>query len=140
MPATAIIGYPPTMTADQVRVQVEGLLEDGWRRFKQPIAATPEATRQRLGAARTTMGPDCWLGMDCNWVFKTAREAIEFAGTIRQFELDWIEDVVPPGDASLVRAIRAGAARTVAMGDEQAARTTRSRCLHTTQSTSFAST
>ena len=54
LPATAIIGYPPTLTADQVREQVEGLLEDGWRRFKQPIAATQEATRQRLrGRARS---------------------------------------------------------------------------------------
>jgi L-alanine-DL-glutamate epimerase-like enolase superfamily enzyme len=119
LPATAIIGYPPTLTPDQVRAQVEGLLEDGWRRFKQPIAATPEATRQRLGAARATMGPDCWLGMDCNWVFKTAQEAIEFAETIRQFELDWIEDVVPPGDAAMVAAIRAGAGVPIAMGDEQ---------------------
>ena len=119
LPATAIIGYPPTLTADQVREQVEGLLEDGWRRFKQPIAATQEATRQRLQAARAAMGPDCWLGMDCNWVFKTAQEAIEFAKTIRQFDLDWIEDVVPPGDATLVAAIRAGAGVPIAMGDEQ---------------------
>ena len=65
------------------------------------------------------MGPDCWLGMDCNWVFKTAQEAIEFAKTIRQFDLDWIEDVVPPGDATLVAAIRAGAGVPIAMGDEQ---------------------
>jgi L-alanine-DL-glutamate epimerase-like enolase superfamily enzyme len=119
LPATAIIGYPPTLTADEVHVQVDALLADGWRRFKQPIAATPEATRQRLEAARLAMGPDCWLGMDCNWVFKTAQEAIDFATTIRKFDLDWIEDVVPPGDAALVAAIRAGAGIPIAMGDEQ---------------------
>jgi L-alanine-DL-glutamate epimerase-like enolase superfamily enzyme len=101
MPATAIIGYPPTLSADQVRAQVDGLLDAGWRRFTQPIAATPEATRQRLEAARATMGTDCWLGMDCNWVFKTAQEAIEFSERIRQFELDWIEDVVPAGDPAI---------------------------------------
>ena len=70
MPATAIIGYPPTLTPDEVAKQVETLLEAGWRRFKQPIAATPDETRARLRAARAAMGPDCWLGMDCNWVFK----------------------------------------------------------------------
>jgi L-alanine-DL-glutamate epimerase-like enolase superfamily enzyme len=57
--------------------------------------------------------------MDCNWVFKTAQEAIDFAGTIRKFALDWIEDVVPPGDAAVVAAIRAGAGIPIAMGDEQ---------------------
>src|SRR5439155_2138099 len=38
MPVTAIIGYPPTLTADDVAGQVEELLEAGLRRFQQPIA------------------------------------------------------------------------------------------------------
>src|SRR5204862_5208687 len=75
LPVTAIIGYPPTLTPPQVASQVEELLAAGWRRFKQPIAATPEDTRARLAAARSVMGPDCWLGMDCNWVFKRAADA-----------------------------------------------------------------
>jgi L-alanine-DL-glutamate epimerase-like enolase superfamily enzyme len=74
MLVTAIIGYPPTLTPVEVTQQVETLMEAGWRRFKQPIAATPEETRARLRAARDAMGPDCWLGMDCNWVFKSAAE------------------------------------------------------------------
>ncbi|MFL5953305.1 MAG: enolase C-terminal domain-like protein [Gaiellaceae bacterium] len=119
MPVTAIIGYPPTLTAEQVTAQVEELLEAGWRRFKQPIAATPEETRARLRAARAAMGPDCWLGMDCNWVFKTSADAIEFAKTIVDVGLGWLEDVVPPGNARLVAEIRRGAPVPIAMGDEQ---------------------
>ena len=62
MPATAIIGYPPTLTPAEVEAQVEALLEAGWRRFKQPIAATPDETRARLRAARAVIGPTAGSG------------------------------------------------------------------------------
>lgn len=119
MPAVAIIGYPPSLTPEEVGAQVERYRAAGWRRFKQPIAGTAEETRARLRAAREAMGPDCWLGMDCNWVFKSAAEAIELARTIQDVDLGWIEDVVPPGDARMVAEIRRGAGVPVAMGDEQ---------------------
>jgi L-alanine-DL-glutamate epimerase-like enolase superfamily enzyme len=119
MPVTAIIGYPPTLTPDEVTAQVESYLEAGWRRFKQPIAGTHEETRARLRAARSAMGPDCWLGMDCNWVFKNAPDAIEFARSIEDVNLGWMEDVVPPGNARMVAEIRRGAPMPIAMGDEQ---------------------
>jgi L-alanine-DL-glutamate epimerase-like enolase superfamily enzyme len=119
MLVTAIIGYPPTLTPVEVTQQVETLMEAGWRRFKQPIAATPEETRARLRAARDAMGPDCWLGMDCNWVFKSAAEAIDFAKSIANLELGWFEDVVPPGNARMVAEIRRGSPVPIAMGDEQ---------------------
>lgn len=119
MPVTAIIGYPPTLTPEEVASQVEAYLDAGWRRFKQPIAGTPEATRARLRAARAAMGPDCWLGMDCNWVFKSAHDAIEFAESIEDVGLGWMEDVVPPGNARMVAEIRRGAPMPIAMGDEQ---------------------
>jgi L-alanine-DL-glutamate epimerase-like enolase superfamily enzyme len=119
MLVTAIIGYPPTLTPVEVTQQVETLMEAGWRRFKQPIAATPEETRARLRAARDAMGPDCWLGMDCNWVFKSAADAIDFAKSIANLELGWCEDVVPPGNARMVAEIRRGSPVPIAMGDEQ---------------------
>jgi L-alanine-DL-glutamate epimerase-like enolase superfamily enzyme len=119
MPVTAIIGYPPTLTPQEVAGQVETYLEAGWRRFKQPIAATLDETRARLRAARAAMGPDCWLGMDCNWVFKNARDAIEFASSIGDLGLGWMEDIVPPGNARMVAEIRKSGAVPVAMGDEQ---------------------
>jgi L-alanine-DL-glutamate epimerase-like enolase superfamily enzyme len=119
LPVTAIIGYPPQLTPDEVAAQVDAYKAAGWRRFKQPIAATPEATRARLRAAREATGPDCWLGMDCNWVFKTAADAIEFAQSINDVDLGWMEDVVPPGNARMVAQISAGAGLPIAMGDEQ---------------------
>lgn len=119
LPATAIIGYPPQLTPGQVAEQVESLRAAGWQRFKLPIAGSPEETRARLRAAREAIGPDGWLGMDCNWVFRSAAEAIEFARTIDDVDLGWMEDVVPPGNARMVTEIRAEAGLPVAMGDEQ---------------------
>ena len=119
MPVTAIIGYPPTLTPSQVADQVDELRDAGWRRFKQPIAATLDETRNRLRAARSAMGSECWLGLDCNWVFKTADEAIEFAASIEDLGLGWMEDVVPPGNARLVAEIRNRCRVPIAMGDEQ---------------------
>jgi L-alanine-DL-glutamate epimerase-like enolase superfamily enzyme len=57
--------------------------------------------------------------MDCNWVFKSASEAIDFARTIHDVNLGWIEDIVPPGNARMVAEIRRGGGIPVAMGDEQ---------------------
>jgi L-alanine-DL-glutamate epimerase-like enolase superfamily enzyme len=119
MPATAIIGYPPTMTAEQVATQVEELYADGWRRFKAPMAATLDESRARLRAAREAVSDDCWLGVDCTWLFKTASEAIEFARSLQDLNLGWIEDVFPPGDAPLVVELREQGGVPVAMGDEQ---------------------
>ena len=119
MPVTAIIGYPPTLTPAEVASQVESYLEAGWRRFKQPIAATLDDTRARLRAARAAMGPDNWLGMDCNWVFKNSQDAIDFGRSIKDVNLGWMEDIVPPGNARMVAEIRRSGAVPVAMGDEQ---------------------
>src|SRR5579875_3228710 len=44
LPATAIVGYPPTMSAAETARQVEVLWEAGWRRFKVPISP-PWASR-----------------------------------------------------------------------------------------------
>jgi L-alanine-DL-glutamate epimerase-like enolase superfamily enzyme len=119
MPVTAIIGYPPTLTGDEIATQVEELHAAGWRRFKQPIAATPDETRARLRAARAAMGTECWMGMDCNWVFKSADDAVDFAASIEDVALGWMEDVVPPGNARMVADIRRRAGVPIAMGDEQ---------------------
>src|SRR5579884_2590143 len=67
--ATAIVGYPPSMTLEELDEQVRGLLADGWRRFKLPIAPTWEATLERLRVVRG-LGDELWLGLDVNWVFK----------------------------------------------------------------------
>jgi L-alanine-DL-glutamate epimerase-like enolase superfamily enzyme len=118
MPVTAIIGYPPTLTPEQVSEQVAELHAAGWRRFKQPIAGSHELTRDRLQAARDT-APDCWLGMDTNWVFKTVDDAVSFIDSVESLKLGWVEDIMPPGNARAIAEVRRRVRTPIAMGDEQ---------------------
>lgn len=118
MPVTAIVGYPPSISADETVAQIRGLWASGWRRFKLPIAPSPDASIARLRAARDAF-PDAWLGIDNNFYSKTAEDAIAFGRRLDGLSIGWFEDIVPPGDAQLVADIRAGISTPVAMGDEQ---------------------
>ncbi len=119
MPATAIIGYPPgTMGPEETGAQTAELYAAGWRRFKAPIAATPERTASRLRAARAA-ALDAWLGMDAAWVYEDVDSAASFIESIPDVGLGWFEDVFPPGDAAQLRALRERIDVPIAMGDEQ---------------------
>jgi L-alanine-DL-glutamate epimerase-like enolase superfamily enzyme len=118
MPVTGIVGYPPSISPEATVDQIAGLWAAGWRRFKLPIAPTPDASIARLMAAREAF-PGAWLGIDNNFYSKTAAEAIAFGRRLDGLGVGWFEDVVPPGDAAMVAEIRAAIATPVAMGDEQ---------------------
>jgi L-alanine-DL-glutamate epimerase-like enolase superfamily enzyme len=118
MPVTAIVGYPPSIGPSETAEQVERLWAEGWRRFKLPIAPTLDASVERLVAARQA-APHGWIGFDANMVFRSAAEALAFEARIRPLGLGWLEDVVPPGDAAMVAAVRRGSTVPVAMGDDQ---------------------
>ncbi|MFL5953293.1 MAG: enolase C-terminal domain-like protein [Gaiellaceae bacterium] len=116
--ATAIVGYPPSMPRAELEKQVLTLLAEGWRRFKLPIAPTWKATLDRLATVRG-FGDDLWLGLDANWVFKRVDDAVDHIRTLEPFRLGWVEDIMPPGHARQVAALRAAVDVPVAMGDEQ---------------------
>lgn len=119
MPATAIIGYPPgTMGPEETGAQTAGLYAAGWRRFKAPIAATPERSAGRLRAARAA-AKDAWLGMDAAWIYEDVDTAAAFIESIPDVGLGWFEDVFPPGDAGIIRRLRDRIDVPIAMGDEQ---------------------
>ena len=118
LPATAIVGYPPTMQPDELIEQIKGLQKRGWNRFKIPISPDLELSEARLRAARET-APNDWVGFDINMVLRTSEAVLDFEKRIRDLKLGWIEDVVPPGDAGMVARVRQGSETPVAMGDEQ---------------------
>lgn len=118
MLVTGIVGYPPSISPQATVDQIAGLWDQGWRRFKLPIAPTPDASIARLRAAREAF-PDAWLGIDNNFYSKTAAEAIAFGQRLDGLDVGWFEDIVPPGDAAMVAQIRAAIGTPVAMGDEQ---------------------
>ena len=118
MPVTAIVGYPPSISAEATVAQIADLWAKGWRRFKLPIAPTQDGSIERLRAAREAF-PAAWLGIDANFLHKTAVDAISFGRRLDGLGIGWFEDIVPPGDAAMVAEIRAGISTPVAMGDEQ---------------------
>ena len=118
LPATAIVGYPPTMQPEELAGQIKDLQKRGWNRFKIPISPDLELSEARLRAAREA-APTDWVGFDINMVLRTSEAVLDFEKRIRDLKLGWIEDVVPPGDAGMVARVRAGSKTPVAMGDEQ---------------------
>ena len=118
LPATAIVGYPPSISAGQTGDIITKLLAEGWRRFKLPIAPDPQLNIDRLEVARE-VAPDAWIGFDANMVFRTAPEVLDFERQIAHLKLGWIEDLVPPGDAGIIAAVHEGSSTPIAMGDEQ---------------------
>lgn len=120
LPATAIIGYPPAaMPPDRVREQIRELHEQGWRRFKIPIALPLDYGAERVLAAREAAGEDAWLGMDAAWVFRAVDDALAFLDGVKDARLAWFEDVFPPGDSAIVAELRRRSDIPIAMGDEQ---------------------
>lgn len=117
IPATAIIGYPPSVGPEQVETQVSRLFAQGWRRFKMPIGATTAATYERLEAA-SAAAPGCVLSVDGAWTFGSVDAAVDFCAGL-PVEIDWFEDVFPPGDPRPVAELRSRVRQRIAMGDEQ---------------------
>ncbi|MBX3030488.1 MAG: hypothetical protein KF809_10030 [Chloroflexi bacterium] len=118
MPVTGIVGYPPSISPQATVDQITALWDQGWRRFKLPIGPTRDESIARLQAAREAY-PEAWLGIDANFLHKTSADAIEFGKRLDGLDIGWFEDIVPPGDAQMVREIREGISTPVAMGDEQ---------------------
>lgn len=117
MPVTAIVGYPPTMSPEDIRVQVQQLWAAGWRRFKLAISPTLDATVARLEAVREVV-PDGWVGLDLNFSFDTVADVLDFERRLRALRLGWIEDVFTAGNAGAVAEIRRGSQTPIAMGDD----------------------
>ena len=117
MPATAIIGYPPTIDGRAVTAQVEDLYRRGWRRFKLPISADFDLARERVRAA-AAVADDIVLSMDAAWLFRDVNSAATFVRSLG-VKLAWFEDVFRPGDAGMVADLRREIDTPIAMGDDQ---------------------
>lgn len=117
IPATAIIGYPPSIGPSQINAQVSRLYAEGWRRFKMPVASNVPATYDRLEAA-VDAAPDGNFSLDGAWTFNSVEDAAEFCGGL-PVQIDWFEDMFPPGDSRPVAELRERVSVRIAMGDEQ---------------------
>lgn len=117
MPVTAIVGYPPTLSPQEVFDQVSGLYENGWRLFKLPMAAKLDIAKARLEAAASVSG-DIEISCDGAWMFDSVAVAASFLESL-DCELGWFEDPFPPGNARIIAALRERSPFPIAFGDEQ---------------------
>ncbi len=117
LPATAIVGYPPSRDGDDVGFEIEALVQRGWRRFKLPAAASTELTIRRVRAAAEAAAGGS-VSLDGAWLFRDAATVVNLLERL-VVPLEWIEDVMPPGAVEPLIALRAMTATPVAMGDEQ---------------------
>ncbi len=117
MPATAIVGYPPTLSPQEVTEQVGGLYEQGWRLFKLPMAADFAVSKARLEAA-ASVSDDIEVSCDGAWMFDSVDDAASFLGSL-DCELGWFEDPFPPGNARIIAELRERSPFPIAFGDEQ---------------------
>lgn len=118
LPATAIVGYPPSIEPEAAASQAQDLLGQGWRRFKLPCAPTLEATVERLRAVRD-VAPHAWLGLDMNMTMRTIPDVVRLDAMVRGLRLGWIEDLYSPGDAEQLAETRRMIETPIAVGDEQ---------------------
>ncbi|MCH7670275.1 MAG: hypothetical protein IIC71_13905 [Acidobacteria bacterium] len=115
LPAVAIIGYPPTASADAVAREAANLYGRGWRHFKIPVAATTELTIERVQAVAASGGS---LALDGAWSFRSVTEA---ADLLRRLEcpLAWFEDPFQPGDVQSLTELKQETDVRIGVGDEQ---------------------
>ena len=91
----------------------------GWRRFKAPTGGAAERSAARLRAARAA-APDAWLGHGRGLgLRRRRRRRRRSSNSIPDVGLGWFEDVFPPGDAGMLRALRDRIDVPIAQGDEQ---------------------
>jgi L-alanine-DL-glutamate epimerase-like enolase superfamily enzyme len=72
----------------------------------------------RVGAARSTLGPDVGLMVDAHGTFSAA-EARRFAGGVEQFDVRWFEEPVNADDRRGAAAVRASTTIPIAAGESE---------------------
>lgn len=106
VPVNATVGAPGLEDAAAAAKQA---VEAGFRtvKLKVGIAGSPSAEVERVAAVRSAVGPDVALRLDANGAW-TPDEAIHLLRRLAVYDLDLVEQPVPPDDvAGLARVRRA---------------------------------
>jgi len=83
-------------------------VEQGFRTMKVKVGIDPAEDVARVRAVREAVGPDIRLGVDANgaWAPRLAGEMIR---RLRESDIYFVEQPVPPGDVSWLAEVRRGA-------------------------------
>ena len=80
-------------------------VEQGFRTMKVKVGIDPEQDVARVGAVREAVGDGVRLGVDANGAWD-ARTAIRMVNRLREFDIYFVEQPVPPGDPNWLVEVR----------------------------------
>ena len=102
----------------QLRSQLGGWAEQGFRMVKMKIGTHPEDDLRRVSIARDAVGDRVQLFVDANGAY-TVAQALNFAGQFEQYKVRWFEEPVSSDDLAGLRHIRdhAPAGMDIAAGE-----------------------
>ena len=92
---------------DQLRDQLGGWAERGFRSVKIKVGRDPGADPHRLEVARDAVGPNVELMVDANGAF-TPKDAIHWAERYREHGVTYFEEPVSSDDVDGMRRVREG--------------------------------
>lgn len=97
----SISGTDPVSAAGIARWAVER----GFRTMKVKVGIDPERDIERVRAVRHAIGPDVRLGVDANGAW-TPRLAVAMIKRLREFDIFFAEQPVPPDDVTWLAEVR----------------------------------
>lgn len=92
-------------TDPELREQLGGWADKGFRSVKMKIGRDAHADPDRIASARRAIGSHTQLFVDANAAY-TAREAVAMAARMEQFDVSWFEEPVHHRDYAGLRFVR----------------------------------
>jgi L-alanine-DL-glutamate epimerase-like enolase superfamily enzyme len=117
VPVSAIVGYPPSAGPARVEDEIREWSGVGITRFKLPVGASPQLTRDRVAAALDAARGGS-VSLDLAWTMGTVSEAASFIETLPT-GLACVEDPLPPGPARELAELRKVITVPLAAGDDR---------------------
>jgi len=102
-------------TAD-MEAQARRLLDKGYDSLKIKIGMGIERDTEAVGAIRSMVGPRIKLMVDANSIYDAAT-AVRLGRRLEQYDLEWLEEPVPPYDLRGYRQVKEGQPIPIAAGE-----------------------
>jgi galactonate dehydratase len=97
---TTVEAYASSIMVDddeETRRAAERLADTSFRAVKLKVAGDLERDLERVALVRSILGPKVRLFVDVNWGY-TVNEALEFSRRAAKYDVDWLEEPLPPHD------------------------------------------
>lgn len=91
---------------DALKMDVDEFLVEGTSLDRGLPEASLRSIVDTVAAIRDAVGPTVQLAVDCHWAFDVA-SAVRLAAALDPYELMWLEDPIPSGNATALAYLRA---------------------------------